>query len=111
MIRVSLRLGGLVGQASAGELAGLDCYGEKLGLAFQIIDDLLDLQGDEVTLGKRIGKDNGHGKLTFPAVLGAEESRQRAERLIDEAIAALRPFAGRAGGLAALARYVLERNS
>jgi geranylgeranyl diphosphate synthase type II len=110
MIRVSLRLGGLVGRANESQLAGLDTYGEKLGLAFQIVDDLLDLQGDETTLGKRTGKDNGKGKLTFPAVLGAGESRRRAQRLIDEANMALTPFAGQAAGLEGLARYVLERN-
>jgi len=110
MIRVSVRLGGLVGQASDSQLAGLSTYGEKLGLAFQIVDDLLDLQGEEAALGKRTGKDNGKGKLTFPAVLGASVSRQRAAQLIDEAISALAPFVGRATGLEALARYVLERN-
>jgi geranylgeranyl diphosphate synthase type II len=110
MMRVSPRLGGLVGRASELQLAGLSTYGEKLGLGFQIVDDLLDLQGDEVALGKRTGKDNGKGKLTFPAVLGVGESRQRAARLIDEAISALAPFVGQATGLEALARYVLERN-
>jgi len=110
MMRVSLRLGGLVGRASESQLAGLDSYGERLGLAFQIVDDLLDLQGDEAALGKRAGKDNGKGKLTFPAVLGADESRQRAERLIDDAVASLAPFSGQAAGLEALAHYVLERN-
>ena len=110
MIRVSLRLGGLVGRASEIQLAGLDSYGEKLGLAFQIVDDLLDLQGDEAKLGKRTRKDDGKGKLTFPAVLGEGESRRRAERLVGEAIEALTPFEGRATGLQALARYVLERN-
>jgi geranylgeranyl diphosphate synthase, type II len=110
MIRVSLRLGGLVGRATESQLAALDAYGEKLGLAFQIVDDLLDLQGDEAALGKRTGKDNGKGKLTFPALLGEGESRRRAERLIDEAISSLAPFAGQATGLEALAHYVLERN-
>ena len=110
MIRVSLRLGGLIGRASDCQLTGLDTYGEKLGLAFQIVDDLLDLQGDEAKLGKRTGKDNGKGKLTCPAVLGEAESRRRAERLVGEASEALTPFEGRATALQALARYVLERN-
>jgi geranylgeranyl diphosphate synthase type II len=110
MIRVSLRLGGIVGGAGEQQLASLETYGEKLGLAFQIKDDLLDLEGDEVALGKRTKKDSDHGKLTFPAVLGIEGSRRRAERLVGEAIAALAPFGDRASGLEALARYVLERN-
>ena len=110
MIRVSLRLGGLIGGASESQLAGLDAYGQQLGLAFQIVDDLLDLQGDEAKLGKRTGKDNGKGKLTFPALLGEAESRRRAERLVGKAIEALAPFEGQAAGLEALARYVLERN-
>jgi len=110
MIRVSLRLGGIIGGADERQFAGLETYGEKLGLAFQIVDDLLDLEGDEAALGKRTKKDSDHGKLTFPAVLGIEDSRRRAERLIGEAIAALSPFGDRATGLEALARYVLERN-
>ena len=110
MIRVSLRLGGIVAGADERQLAALETYGEKLGLAFQIVDDLLDLEGDEAALGKRTKKDSNHGKLTFPAVLGSEESRRRAEQLTGEAIAALAPFGDRAAGLEALARYVLERN-
>jgi len=110
MIRVSLRLGGLIGGATESQLGSLDAYGQQLGMAFQIVDDLLDLRGDEAKLGKRTGKDNGKGKLTFPAVLGEAESRRRAERLVGKALEALTPFEGRATGLDALARYVLERN-
>lgn len=110
MIRVSLRLGGIVAEAGDGRLAALDTYGEKLGLAFQIVDDLLDLRGDEAALGKRTGKDGDHGKLTFPALLGEAASTRRATELIDEATAALVPLAPQAGQLEALARYVLERN-
>jgi geranylgeranyl diphosphate synthase type II len=110
MIRVALRLGGIVAEADDKRLAALDTYGEKLGLAFQIVDDLLDLRGDEAALGKRTRKDGDHGKLTFPALLGEVESNRRAAELIDEAIAALVPLAQEAGQLEALARYVLERN-
>jgi geranylgeranyl pyrophosphate synthase len=81
-----------------------------MGLAFQITDDLLDVEGDEAALGKRVGKDAGRGKLTFPGLLGIDESRRRAEELIDEACAAVEPLGPAAGGLTALARYVLERN-
>jgi geranylgeranyl diphosphate synthase type II len=110
MIRVSLRLGGLIGGADAKQLAALDTYGEKIGLAFQIVDDLLDLSGNPSTMGKMTLKDADHGKLTFPAVLGMEASRQRAERLVDEACRAIAGFGSRAEGLNALARYILERN-
>jgi geranylgeranyl diphosphate synthase type II len=110
MIRVSLRLGGLVAGAEDSQLAALDNYGERLGLAFQIVDDLLDLEGDEADLGKRTGKDSPRGKLTFPAVLGVAESRRRAEALVAAAIDAIEPFGPPAAGLEALAKYVLERN-
>ena len=111
MIRVSLRLGGIVGGAEESQLTALDSYGERLGLAFQIVDDLLDLEGTADDLGKRTGKDNGRGKLTFPAVLGADESRRRAETLVGEAIEALEPLGTPANGLRSLAHYVLYRKS
>ena len=77
IMRASLRLGGIAADAREAQLAALDVFGEKLGLAFQIVDDLLDLEGDENLLGKRAGKDSERGKLTFPAVLGIEQSRHR----------------------------------
>jgi geranylgeranyl diphosphate synthase type II len=109
MIRVSLRLGGIVAGADHERLAALDVYGQRLGLAFQITDDLLDLDGDEANLGKRTGKDKDHGKLTFPALLGAQESRGRASELIAAAIDSVQPLGASAAGLESLARYVLER--
>jgi len=110
MIRVSLRLGAMVARADAGRTAALEQFGHKLGLAFQITDDLLDVRGREAEVGKRLGKDSARGKLTFPALLGVEESATRAEQLIDEACEALRPLGSRADRLEALARYVLGRN-
>jgi len=110
MILVSLRLGATVAGADAAEAAALETYGEKLGLAFQITDDLLDVRGREAEVGKRVGKDAHRGKLTFPGLLGVEDSARRAEQLIVDACAALHPFGARAGNLDALARYVLERN-
>ena len=111
MFRVSMRLGALVGGASDEQYQRLDTYGEKLGLAFQITDDLLDLCGDENNLGKRTGKDDDHQKLTFPGLLGMEESQRRATLLIEQACQALEPFGEQAQGLEMLAHYVLERNS
>jgi farnesyl diphosphate synthase/geranylgeranyl diphosphate synthase type II len=83
--------------------------GLKLGLAFQIADDLLDLTADTATLGKRAGKDAGAGKSTLPALLGLEAARRRAEGLLEEALAALAPLGERAEALRALSRYVLSR--
>jgi geranylgeranyl diphosphate synthase type II len=110
MILVSLQLGALVAGASARQQQALEQYGQRLGLAFQITDDLLDVCGNEQALGKRVQKDSGRGKLTFPGVLGVEESTRRAKHLVEEACGALAPFGSRAGSLEALARYVLERN-
>jgi geranylgeranyl diphosphate synthase type II len=110
VIQVSLQLGALTARASDRQRTALDEYGKRLGLAFQIVDDLLDVNGDADTLGKRVGKDSQRGKLTFPGVIGVEESARRATVLVDEAVAALAPFGSHASSLEALARYVLERN-
>jgi geranylgeranyl diphosphate synthase type II len=110
MFRVSLRLGGIVAQASDEHISRLDDYGANLGLAFQIIDDLLDVEGDVKTLGKRAQKDSTRGKLTFPALLGREESSRRAADLISAARRAVEPWGEHARGLDSLARFVLERN-
>jgi geranylgeranyl diphosphate synthase type II len=110
MFLVSLRLGALVAGADGDQRRALDTYGSKLGLVFQITDDLLDVGGDEAAMGKRIGKDSGRGKLTFPKLLGVDESARRARQLTDEACAALAIFGASASQLDALARYVVERN-
>lgn len=110
MIRVSLRLGGMTAAAAPGTLQALDEYGRRLGLAFQITDDLLDVRSTEASMGKRVGKDAEKGKITFPGLLGIDESAACAGQLIAEACAALAPLGPRAEGLIALARYVLERD-
>jgi geranylgeranyl diphosphate synthase type II len=110
MLLVSLRLGGHAAGASDEQLAALDAYGERLGLTFQIMDDLLDVSGSQESMGKRVGKDAARGKLTFPGLLGIEESRQRATVLTAEAIAALAPLGSEVEVLEDLARYVIERN-
>ena len=110
MIRVSLRLGAMVAGAEDDRIAALDRYGGRLGLAFQITDDLLDVQSTEAAAGKRVGKDAQQGKLTFPGLLGLDQSTQLAEQLISQACLALSPFGDEAAGLRALARYVLERD-
>jgi geranylgeranyl diphosphate synthase, type II len=111
MIRVSLRLGGLSARAKPEQLAALDEYGRRLGLAFQITDDLLDVRGDEAAAGKRLHKDAEKGRCTFPGLIGIDQSVAYATELIAEACEALAPLGARAEGLEALARYVLQRNS
>ena len=85
MIHVSLQLGAMVAGATAAQRVALDVYGQRLGLAFQITDDLLDVRSNQTATGKRVGKDAQRGKLTFPALLGIEQSVQRAEQSIVEA--------------------------
>ncbi|MEM8945174.1 MAG: polyprenyl synthetase family protein [Planctomycetota bacterium] len=109
LFRVSLRLGGLVAGADETQLAALDKYGQNLGLAFQVTDDLLDVSGTESQVGKRLGKDNARGKTTYPAVLGLEVSRLRAKSLIDAACQAVDVFGDRGTPLQDLARYVGQR--
>jgi geranylgeranyl diphosphate synthase type II len=110
ILTVSLRLGALTAQASSEQLDRLTAYGSRLGLAFQIVDDLLDRSGKIEAIGKLPGQDTQRGKLTYPALLGEGASRRRAEMLIEQAIDELAIFGERSDQLAALARYVLERN-
>ena len=110
MFLVSLRLGAIVAEANDETLAALDTYGKKLGLAFQIIDDLLDVQGETQVLGKHAGKDDQQGKLTYPKLFGVEESRRRAGELVHESIGAIESLGEPARQLEGLARFVLERN-
>lgn len=110
MIILSLQLGGMIARAAPEQLEALSTYGNKLGLAFQIVDDILDLRGDEVMVGKRLRQDMARGKLTFPAILGLEESERRANTLVRDAVEALAPFGDRADRLVSLARYVVERS-
>jgi geranylgeranyl diphosphate synthase type II len=105
----SLELGGIVAGASPYQLAALTGYGQRVGLAFQITDDLLDVAGEQSSVGKRVAKDSEKGKLTFPAVLGVDESRRRAAELIDDACAIIEVLGPTAEPLVALARYVCSR--
>jgi geranylgeranyl diphosphate synthase type II len=91
-------------------LERLDTYGACFGLAFQITDDLLDVEGDAGQTGKRVGKDANRGKLTYPGLLGVGESRRRAGQLVRRALDALEPFGPAGRPLAALAEYVLARD-
>ena len=110
MITVSLRLGGLTASATPQQLDALTQYGDALGLLFQVTDDLLDAAGDQSAVGKRVGKDAGAGKLTYPGLIGVDESRAYAARLADTAVASLDPLGERAEPLAALARQISSRD-
>nr|WP_328795466.1 farnesyl diphosphate synthase [Jannaschia marina] len=101
------RAGALLGQADAAPLLQ---YAADIGLAFQIADDLLDVEGDAATVGKAVGKDAQAGKATFVSLMGADAARARAEALVQSAQEALLPFGDRAATLAAVARYVVTRD-
>jgi farnesyl diphosphate synthase len=103
--------GALLGQASKQEYAALDSYGRALGEAFQIADDLLDLEGDAATLGKPAGQDDAMGKTTFVTLLGVDGAKQRLKNLIAQADSALSVFGDRAEVLRATARFVAERQN
>ncbi len=110
LLRAALRMGAAVAAASDDETEALDHYGRAIGLAFQIIDDLLDVQGDETKLGKRVNKDSELGKWTYPRFLGIEGSRLKAKALAEEAASALKPLGHRGARLKALAWDLLERD-
>jgi farnesyl diphosphate synthase len=111
LIRFACRAGALLGQADAGARAAVDRYGAAVGQAFQIADDLLDLEGSPATIGKAASKDAAAGKATLVAALGPAGARGRLAALIAEADAALAPFAAKADTLRATARFIAERRS
>jgi geranylgeranyl pyrophosphate synthase len=92
-------------------LSALVGYGERVGLAFQIVDDLLDVGGDQAQTGKRLAKDAERGKLTFPRLLGSEASSGEAAALVEEACAMIEVFGPRGASLRALAKFVYERKN
>lgn len=110
LIRAAVRMGALCGGASAGELDSLDRYADALGLAFQVRDDILDIEGDSATLGKTAGKDVAQDKATFPALIGIDASRARLQELSAVMTAEIASFGTRADALAALGRLAIERD-
>ncbi|HEX6751179.1 MAG TPA: farnesyl diphosphate synthase [Longimicrobium sp.] len=109
LLAASLRLGGLAAGAEDGALAALSAYGRHLGLAFQIVDDVLDVTGDAAALGKTAGKDESAGKATYPSLFGLDGARALAESCVADAISALHAGGIRSVELDALARYVVDR--
>ncbi len=111
LLRASLRMGGIYAGADHQQLHALSCYGEHVGLAFQIVDDVLDVEQSSEALGKTAGKDVQQHKITFPAVYGLERSRAMAEQERLAAHLALRPLDERAERLRELADFIVHRRA
>jgi geranylgeranyl diphosphate synthase, type II len=111
LLRASLRMGAIYAGASDAEYSALSCYGEHVGLAFQIVDDILDVEESSEALGKTAGKDAAQHKITFPAVYGLDASRRMAQEECRRAHEVLQPFGGRAGRLHELADLIVQRKS
>lgn len=111
LLTASAVLGGLLGGASEDQIAALRRYGRAVGLAFQIVDDLLDQEESAATLGKTAGKDLAQGKLTYPALMGTEGARAEAKRLLELAVENADIIGGPLNYLADIARYICARRS
>jgi geranylgeranyl diphosphate synthase, type II len=111
LLTASAVLGGLLGGATDEQLQALRRYADALGLAFQIVDDLLDIEESSATLGKTAGKDIAQGKLTYPALLGVDAARAEVDRLLGEAVGNADMIGGPVNTLAPIARYICERRS
>ena len=109
LIAAATESGALAGKGSEAQVAALARYGRAIGLAFQIADDILDIEGDTELLGKTTGADEARGKVTYPAAVGLERSRQAANEMVNDALAALEGFDDRANPLRSLANYIITR--
>jgi geranylgeranyl diphosphate synthase type II len=110
-LAAAVEVGAIAGGAGPDERRALRDYGEKLGLAFQIADDLLDVTGTEEEMGKAVGKDQASGKLTYPGAVGIDAARRRAEELVREASAAVDTVSADGAALKEIATYVVRRRS
>jgi geranylgeranyl pyrophosphate synthase len=110
LIRAALGLGALVAGASEAQRVALERFGELIGLAFQVIDDILDVQSDTATLGKTQGKDAASAKATYVSLLGLPGAREEAERLLQAALDALDGLGAAAEPLRDVARFIIERD-
>jgi geranylgeranyl diphosphate synthase type II len=109
MILVSIQIGAMLGGAKEETLKVLTRYGERVGLVFQIADDILNVEGKAALLGKNTGGDLSKGKATYPSVLGIEESKRRAKELVTMAVDALSPFRAEADPLREIAHFIISR--
>jgi geranylgeranyl diphosphate synthase type II len=109
LIRAAVHSGALLGGATPEQIDKLTIYAHQIGLAFQVVDDILNVTGNPESLGKAVGTDQARGKNTYPALMGLEASRRFAEALIDSALQALSIFDNKADPLRAIAKYIIER--
>ncbi len=109
LIRAALGLGGIAAGGSKPQLQALEDFGQHIGLAFQVVDDILDVESDSATLGKTGGKDEASHKATYVSLLGLEGARSEAGRLLEAAMAALESFGAQAEPLRELARFIVRR--
>jgi geranylgeranyl diphosphate synthase type II len=110
-MKASVKAGAILGGAVGDALAAMTRYGEAIGLAFQIADDILDIEGTTEQIGKDAGSDQARGKATYPAVMGLADSKRRAQELVDMALESLSPFGEKAEPLREIARYIVSRKS
>jgi len=111
MITVSLRIGAILSNATPDKLEALTSYGDHVGLAFQIVDDILDLEGSPAELGKNVKSDLKKQKATYPALYGIEQAKAMAENLIHKAKISLQIFGGHAQYFEQLAEYIITRTN
>ena len=111
LILVSVRAGARLGGGDEAALRALTRYGEGIGLAFQIADDILNVEGKSVLLGKKTGSDLSKGKATYPSLLGLEESKRRARELVELAVDAIRSFGSEAQPLREIAWFIVSREN
>lgn len=111
LLTASCRMGAISAEAAPAKLAALDAFGRHLGLAFQIMDDILDQTATPEQMGKATGKDAAKGKVTYPVLIGLEQSRREAREQLSAALEAVKPLGPRADGLRALARFVVGRSN
>lgn len=109
LILAAVRCGAILGGADRAQMDALSKYARGIGLAFQIADDILDVEGSAEEMGKNTGGDELKGKATYPALIGLDESRARAEELVSMAVASLEGFDAKADPLRAIARYIVDR--
>ena len=111
LIKASVVAGALLGGAAGQQLAAVTRYGEAAGLAFQIADDILDIEGTTEEIGKDAGSDQSRGKATYPAVMGLAAAKEEAQSMMDEALGALGIFGAEADPLREIARYIVQRKN
>jgi len=109
LIHASVTSGAILGQGTEEQVKAISSYGDKIGLAFQIADDILDVEGDSKTMGKVVGGDARKKKITFPAAVGLQKAKEIQNGLVEEAVVALKAFGAEADPLRSIAVYIIER--